>query len=189
MASHRVDRKSRVAVRGCLYSVPARYVGRRLDVRVGAEIIEALDGATVVAAHARGLRGDEILVLDHYLEVLAIKTGAFPGSTALARARAAGTFGPAHERFWVEARRRLGDRPGTSALIEVLLLHRSVPAGSVIAGIEGALTVGSVDPAVVAIEARRAAECTVAPVVPIGEGLSRFDRPPSTARYDDLLEA
>lgn len=73
----------------------------------------------------RGLKGDEILVLDHYLEVLAIKTGAFPGATALARARAAGTFGPAHERFWANARRRLGDRPGTSALIEVLLLHRS----------------------------------------------------------------
>jgi hypothetical protein len=71
------------------------------------------------------LKGDEILVLDHYLEVLAIKTGAFPGATALARARAAGTFGPAHERFWANARRQLGDRPGTSALIEVLLLHRS----------------------------------------------------------------
>lgn len=125
VASHRVDRKSRVAVRGCFYSVPARYLGRRLDVRVGAETIEALDGANTVAAHPRGLKGDEILVLDHYLEVLAIKTGAFPGATALARARAAGTFGPAHERFWANARRRLGDRPGTSALIEVLLLHRS----------------------------------------------------------------
>lgn len=190
VASHRVDRKSRVAVRGCLYSVPARYVGRRLDVRVGAESIEALDGAAVVAAHPRGLKGDEVLVLDHYLEVLAIKTGAFPGATALARARAAGTFGPAHERFWSEARRRLGDRPGTRALIDVLLLHRTVPADSVIAGIQAALGVGSVDPAVVAIEARRAAERTVAVVVPIGEGLSRFDRPvPTTARYDDLLEA
>ncbi len=190
VAGHRVDRKSRVAVRGCLYSVPARYVGRRLDVRVGAETIEALDGANSVAAHPRGLKGDEVLVLDHYLEVLAIKTGAFPGATALARARAAGTFGPAHERFWADARRRLGDRPGTSALIEVLLLHRTVPAGSVIAGIEAAISVGSVDPAVVAIEARRAAEHTVAAVVPIGEGLSRFDRPPpSIARYDDLLEA
>jgi hypothetical protein len=60
----------------------------------------------------------------------------------------------------------------------------------VIAGIEAALGVGSVDPAVVAIQARRAAERTVATVVPIGEGLSRFDRPPpTTARYDDLLEA
>lgn len=96
--------------------------------RVGAETIEALDGAVVVARHARARKGDEVLALDHYLEVLAVKTGAFPGATALARARAGGVFGPTHERFWAEARRRLGDRDGTRALIDVLLLNRSVPA-------------------------------------------------------------
>lgn len=131
-------------------------------------------------------------MLDHYLEVLAIKTGAFPGATALARARSCGAFGPAHERFWTEARRRLGDRDGTRALIEVLLLHRSIPADALVAGIERALTAGSIDPAVVAIEARRIGETpTVAAVViPIGEGLTRFDRPvPTTAVYDALLEA
>ena len=41
-----------------------------------------------MARHARGLKGDEVLVLDHYLEVLAVKPGALPGATALARARA-----------------------------------------------------------------------------------------------------
>jgi transposase len=190
VAGHRVDRKSRVSVRGCLYSVPACHVGKRLDVRVGAETIEILDGAQAVARHARALKGDEVLALDHYLEVLAIKTGAFPGATALARARAGGVFGPTHERFWAEARRRLGDRDGTRALIEVLLLHRSIPADSLVAGIVRALTAGSIDPAVIAIEARRAHEPAVATVVPIGEGLSRFDRPaPSIAGYDDLLEA
>jgi len=179
-----------VSVRGCLYSVPARYVGRRVEVRVGAERVEVLDGATVIAAHARSLKGDEVLVLDHYLEVLAIKPGAFPGATALARARAAGRFGSAHERFWTAARRRLGDRDGTRALIEVLLLHRSLPVDAVIAGIDAALAVGSLDAEVVAVEARRRGERTVAAVLPIGEGLSHFDRPPpSTARYDDLLEA
>jgi hypothetical protein len=114
VATHRVDRKSRVSVRGCLYSVPARYVGRRVDVR-----------------------------------------------------------------------------DGTRALIEVLLLHRSLPSDALIAGIDAALAVGSVDAEVVAVEARRRGERTGgALVIPIGEGLSRFDRPPpSIARYDDLLEA
>ncbi len=190
VAGHRVDRKSRVSVRGCLYSVPAVHVGKRIDVRVGADTIEILDGAIQVARHARGLKGDEVLALDHYLEVLAIKTGAFVGATALARARAAGVFGPAHERFWIQARRRLGDRDGTRCLIEVLLLHRSVTAERVSAGIDAALAVGSLDPAVVAIEARRTVEDTTAAVVPIGEGLNRFDRPaPSIAHYDQLLEA
>ncbi|MBA2624631.1 MAG: hypothetical protein H0U89_03380 [Acidimicrobiia bacterium] len=190
LGSHRVDRKSRVSVRGCTYSVPARYAGRRLEVRVGAEAIEVLDGSKVVARHARGLKGDEVLALDHYLEVLAIKTGAFPGASALARARACGAFDDAHERLWAEARRRHGDRDGTRALIDVLLLHRSVSAAAVVAGIDRALSAGSTDPQVVAIEARRAAEATSAAAVPIGEGLSRFDRPaPSGSDYDDLLEA
>jgi hypothetical protein len=190
VSNHRVDRKARVSVRNCLYSVPARYVARRLDVRVGAETIEVLDGSTVAASHPRGLKGDEVLVLDHYLEVLAVKPGALLAATALARARAAGTFTAAHENLWVEARRRLGDRDGTKALIEVLLLHRSLPAAQVVAGIGRALTAGSVDPAVVAIEARRAVEDRGAPVIPIGAGLTRFDRPaPTTTAYDALLEA
>lgn len=191
LSNHRVDRKARVSVRNCLYSVPARYVGQRVDVRVGAETIEVLDGAKVIARHARGLKGDEVLVLDHYLEVLAVKPGALPGATALARARAAGTFTASHERFWDHARKRLGDRDGTKALVEVLLLHRKMPAGQVTAGIEGALAAGSVDSAVVAIEARKNTEAAEPQnVVPIGEGLNRFDRPaPTIDAYDSLLEA
>ena len=190
VTAHRVDRKSRVSVRGCLYSVPAGLVGRRVGVRVDAETIDVYDGGRLVASHARSLKGDEVLALDHYLEVLAIKTGAFPAATALARARAGGVFGPAHEKFWAEARRRLGDRDGTRALIDVLLLHRTIPADALVTGIQRALTAGSLDAAVIAIEARRATEPLVAVVVPIGEGLSRFDRPtPSIADYDQLLEA
>jgi transposase len=190
IASHRVDRKSRVSVRGTMYSVPARLVGRRVDVRVGAETVEVYDGPMVVARHARARKGDEVLALDHYLEVLAIKTGAFAGASALGRARAGGVFGPAHEQLWSEARRRLGDRDGTRALIEVLLLHRTCDNDALIAGIGRAMSAGSIDPAVILIEARRCAEATIAVVVPIGEGLNRFDRPaPTIAHYDDLLEA
>lgn len=185
----RVDHKSRVHVRGAWYSVPARLVRRRLEARIGAETIEVLDGKTVVARHARSPKGEENLVLDHYLEVLALKPGALPGATALARARAAGAFGPAHEAYWKEARRRRGDRDGTKLLIEVLLLHRTMAAEAVIAGIEAALKVNALDPAVIAIEGRRAGERSASTPLPIGEGLSRFDRPkPTTDRYDELLE-
>jgi transposase len=186
----RVDHKSRVSVRQVLYSVPVRYVAQRLDVRLGADTVEVLDGSKVVARHPRGiLKGSQILTLDHYLEVLSVKPGAMRDATALARARASGAFSDAHERFWNQARRRLGERDGTKALIEVLLAHRAIPATAVIDGVNAALGVGSVDPAVVLIEARKAAEGAIVPALPIGE-LARFDRPkPTLDRYDDLLEA
>lgn len=49
----RVDGRARVAVRQCYYSVPARLVGRRLAVRLGATSVEVLDGARVGACRAR----------------------------------------------------------------------------------------------------------------------------------------
>jgi transposase len=187
--SPRVDRKARISVRNCLYSVPARYVGQRVQARLGAEVLEVFDGARLVASHPRGLKGDEVLTLDHYLEVLAIKPGALAGATALARAHSRGRFGPIHQQFWDLARRQLGDQDGTRALIEVLLIHRSQPHEAVLAGIQAALRAGSIDPAVIAIEARRMAEAASV-IVPIGASLSRFDRPvPSVAAYDQLLQA
>ena len=94
-----------------------------------------------------------------------------------------------HERFWAQARRRLGDANGTRAIVEVLLAHRHLPTNAVVAGITRALATGSVDAQVVVIEARRAARPdTVAPVIPIGTHPG-FDRPkPSLDHYDQLLE-
>jgi hypothetical protein len=40
----RVDRRARVCVRQNYYSVPARYAGRRLAVRLSAMSVEVLDG-------------------------------------------------------------------------------------------------------------------------------------------------
>ena len=65
-----------------------------------------------------------------------------------------------------------------------------MPATAVIAGMNAALAVGSLDPAVVAIEARRAAQDATAGGGAYRGGLARFDRPiPTLDRYDDLLEA
>lgn len=189
--NNRVDAKSRVCVRQCFYSVPARFAGKRLDVMLGAETIEVFHASRLVARHARALhKGSEVLVLDHYLEVLARKPGALPGSTALARARGSGAFTPTHEQFWQTARRRLGDGDGTRVFIDVLLAHRQLPHAAVVAGMAAALAAGSIDPEIVLVEARRAAEgAASALVVPIG-ALARFDRPkPTIGHYDDLLEA
>lgn len=114
------------------------------------------DGRTMVARHQRlAARSGQSVQLDHYLEVLKTKPGALPGSTALARARESGAFTSAHEAFWAASRRVNGDADGTRELIGVLLLHRSMDAGDIHAGISAALVVGAVSADVVAVEARR----------------------------------
>lgn len=187
----KVDTKGRICVRQSFYSVPVRLARRTVTVRLGAQVLEAVDAGKVVARHVRSLhKGTEDLVLDHYLEILVRKPGAMPGSTALAQARAAGAFGPSHERFWGQARRRLGDGAGTRALIGVLLLQRRMPAQVVTEAMDAALAIGSVAPDVVAIEARRiAARRPPADIVPIGTGAVDTRPVPRLDRYDLLLAA
>lgn len=61
-------------MRQCYYSVPARFAGRRLPVRLTAGTVEVLDGPRVVARHHRAAgRYVEVLASDHYLEVLKTK--------------------------------------------------------------------------------------------------------------------
>lgn len=157
----RVDRSALVTVRQARYSVPVRYIGRKLRVSLRASELVVFDGRTVVARHERVIaRYGQAVLLDHYLEVLKHKPGALGGSTALARAREAGIFTALHEAFWAESRKVNGDAAGTRELIDVLLLHRSVQTAAVLAGIRAALTVGAVTADVVAVEARLAAAGT-----------------------------
>lgn len=202
----RVDRYSRVSVRQCHYSVPARLIGHRVRVLLRASDLELFDGRNRVARHERSaLRGSETLVLDHYLEVLVRKPGALRGSTALVQARSAGTFTAAHEAFWAAARKAHGDSGGTRALVEVLLLHRHHEHADVVAGITAALTVGAVSADVVAVETRKHQQqanpkaATDVPVVvdlnqrrlaDLTDQLPTDLRPlPSVAPYDSLLTA
>jgi hypothetical protein len=80
--------------------VPVRLINRRVRVVPRASEVLTYDGRTLVAVHERSARRDAaVLVLDHYLEVLARRPGALPGATALVQAREAGTFTAVHEAF------------------------------------------------------------------------------------------
>ena len=153
----RVDRYARVTVRQCHYSVPASLVGHRARVLLRAsELIVYDDKRRQVARHPRlTRRGAQHLILDHYLEVLVRKPGALPGAIALSQARACGAFTKEHDRFWSRARRARGDAAGTQALIEVLLLHRTLPRDAVFAGLRAAAEVGATSADLVAVEARK----------------------------------
>jgi len=196
------DAKARICVRQAWYSVPASLARRRLTVKLHAEHLEvfAPGSDTIVAVHARSLhKHTESLELDHYLEILARKPGALPGATALAQARRSGKFTGLHDEFWTRARRDRGDAAGTRALIDVLWLHRRLPATAVAAGLRAALRAGTCDPAVVAIEARRWADGhgddaasqqrkRHATVVDLPTALPGATRPaPTLDSYDQLL--
>jgi transposase len=184
----KVDTKGRICVRQSFYSVPVGLGRREVQVRLGAQSFEVMADGKVVATHDRSLhKGTEELVLDHYLEILLRKPGALPGSTALVQARACGAFGPTHERFWSQARRKLGDGTGTRALIGALLLQRRLPAATVIAAMEAALAIGSVDPEVVAIEARRIGDGRPKVVVPLAKAAGALRPAPTLDGYDELL--
>jgi transposase len=191
--SCRVDAKARICVRQSYYSVPARLAGRRVEARLGATGIVVRAEGKVVAEHVRSLhKGSEDLLLDHYLEVLVRKPGALAGATALTAARAAGAFTATHQRFWETARRALGDGAGTRSLVGVLLLHRTMPTAAVTAGMTAALTLGRLEPDVVAVEARRHLEGIRTPAAPLEQlpaaALAGSDRrAPTLAGYDELL--
>jgi transposase len=202
--SAKADTKARISVRNALYSVPASLARRRLTVKLHAEHLEVLAPGSdaIVAVHTRSLhKNTQTLELDHYLEILVRKPGALPGATALAQARTTGVFTGLHDEFWQRARAKHGDGDGTRALIDVLLLHRRMPAGAVAAGLRAALRAGATDPAVVSIEGRRWADGygddpesrrrrRLADVVPLPDGLPDVDRPaPSLDGYDQLLGA
>ena len=184
----RVDTKSRICVRQNFYSVPVAYAGRRVSVRLGANEVAVYDGPRQLARHERSPgRGREVLVLDHYLEVLAVKAGAMPGSSALFAARHSGRFSATHDSFYAAARRAHGDAEGTRAIIAVLLLERTMSRGAVIEGMKRVLSVNVVDPELVAIEARRSVESRANSELS-NPHLATFDRAlPTIAHYDELL--
>jgi transposase len=152
-----VRRDSRVVVRQNYYSVPARFIGTQIRISLRANDLVVFDRNRVVASHERLTHRYHYRDnLDHYLEILKIKPGALAGSTALAQARTAGAFTTTHDAFWQAAKAAHGDAEGTRALIEVLLLHRRMPAAAVLAGMAVTLQAGSTSPDLVAIEARKA---------------------------------
>jgi transposase len=206
--SLRVDRHSEISVRTNRYSVPVRLIGRMVRVVLHASELVVYDGRQEVARHERlRAKGGRKVELDHYLEALVRKPGALPGATALEQARAVGKFTPVHDAWWAAASKAHGDREGTRALIDVLLLNRHMNHEHIVAGIAAALRAGALTADAVSLEARKAAEADDStgilapePAVPAAAAtvtslterrLAQLPpdlRPlPSVAHYDQLL--
>ena len=144
-----VDGKGCVQVRTNFYSTPLR-VGTRCRVRVLAATVEVWHEGRRVAVHERCYnRRQQVLDLEHYLDVMAHKPGAFAGSRPLAQWRAAGRWTREYDQLWRSLQQRHGEQAGTRLMIEVLQLGRSGGYVQLTGAIAQAVKLGTYDAAAV----------------------------------------
>jgi hypothetical protein len=131
---------------------------------------------------------ESALDLEHYLDVLSHKPGAFAGSKPLAQWREAGRWPESYDELWRRLRARHGKQEGTRAMISVLLLGREFDHARLRAAIFTTVSLGACDVAAVRYLLTEARLHKGRPEpIDVGE-LARFDRPmPSVADYDTLL--
>lgn len=83
----KVDKFATVTANRVHYSVPDKYVGKRLDARIYTGFVEIYDGSERIARHERHYgRGEYVIDIFHYLKTLKRKPGALSQSTALLQA-------------------------------------------------------------------------------------------------------
>jgi len=157
---------------------------------VHSSYVEIWHQGECVARHERCFnRQQKVLNLEHYLEALTKKPGAFAGSTPLEQWRAQGRWPASFDRFWEMLKQRRGQQPGTRAMIEVLLLGRQYGYPPLEEVIEKALDLSCFDVEAVRLllDAERNGKREPREAVEVG-ALRVYDRPqPTTRNYDQLL--
>ncbi len=103
------------------YSVPERYVGSIVRAAVGAEKVRVYHDHQLIAEHPRQfIEGSDSLNLDHYLDQLKIKPGAFWDCKAVHQHQ----FAPEILELWDRLKNRFELRAANKELIKILLLER-----------------------------------------------------------------
>ncbi len=184
----RVDGLGCVRVRTNLYSAPVN-VGKTVEVRLYPSCIEIWNEGRCLARHERCYeRNQQVLDLEHYLDVLERKPGALIGSKPLAAWRQRGLWPESYDRLLAELIDRHGKQSGTRQMIQVLSLIKDHGHRRLRTAIEEALALGCSDVAAIRHLAEAAdlvrARSTI---IELGT-LSRYERPqPSLNDYDALL--
>jgi hypothetical protein len=190
IAFPRVDGLGCVRVRTNLYSVPAAS-GKTVEVRLYPSYVEVRDEGRRIACHERCHgRQQQVLDLEHYLDVLERKPGALIGSRPLAAWRKRGWWPPSYDRLLDELILRHGRQSGTRQMIQVLILIKQHGHQRVRAAVEEAIALGCTDAAAVRhlVEAADLAHARSA-LIELG-ALARFERPlPAITDYDGLLSS
>jgi transposase len=185
-----VDTKGCVKVRTNRYSVPVK-AGTAVQVKAQPAAIEVWQDGACIARHERCYeRGQQILNLEHYLEVLERKPGALAGSTPLAQWREQGRWPASFDRLWQELMRRQGKAEGTRQMIRLLQLGKAQGYEKLQTAAESALAWGCGDEAAVRyLLLTEPAGRPPQESIEVG-WLDRYERPqPRVNEYDQLLAA
>jgi hypothetical protein len=165
--------------------------GTEVHAKVYASWVELWHAGRCVARHERCYRRQQqILDLEHYLDVLYRKPGALAGSRPLEQQRRAGLWPASFDQIWQSLVDRHGKQSGTRQMIEMLMLTRQYGHDRLRQAIEQALASGCTDPAAVR-HLLHAKELNHAACEVIDVGLlARYERPvPMVNEYDQLLMA
>jgi transposase len=183
-----VDGLRCVRVRTNRYSIPLP-PGTVVEARLLADYVELWHQGKRVARHERCYsRQQQILDLEHYLDVLRKKPGALEGSTPLAQWRQAGRWPDSFDRLWQALNTRHGRQQGTRQMIELLSLGASEGWDQLRGAVDQALSLGCQDVAAIR-HLMISTQLTKPTVETIEVGLlARYERPlPVMNSYDQLL--
>jgi transposase len=184
----RVDGLGCVRLKTNLYSAPSP-PGRTVEVRLYPSHVEVRDEGRLIARHERCYeRQQQVLDLEHYLDVLERKPGAFIGSKPLAAWRAQGLWPASYDQLLDALIERHGQPSGTRQMIQVLSLIKPYGHERVRAAVAEASALGCADAAAVrhlveAVDLTHARDA-----ITELNALARFERPlPVMTDYDGLL--
>jgi hypothetical protein len=153
--------------------------------------VELWHDGRCVATHDRCYsRQQQVLNLEHYLDVLFRKPGALAGSRPLEQRRQAGLWPESFDVIWASLMERHGKSSGTKQMIDLLKLAKHNGQGRLQEAIETALATGCKDAAAVQ-HLFHAPDLNRIPCEAIDIGsLERYQRPlPLVNEYDQLLMA
>jgi transposase len=172
------------------YSVPLP-AGTQVQAKVYASTVELWHDGRCVARHERSYhRQQQILDLEHYLDVLYRKPGALAGSKPLEQRRQAGLWPASFDRIWQALIERHGKQSGTKQMIDLLKLSPKHGYLKLQGAIESALAGNCYDAAAVRhllnADELRHQSCEA---IDVG-ALECYARPlPVMHEYDQLLTA
>jgi transposase len=184
-----VDGKGCVKVKTNWYSTPL-WPGLRVTARVWPSLIEVEHDGKCMARHQRSYgRGNQILNLEHYLDVLEKKPGAMQGSTPLMQWRQAGRWPASMDQIWRKLEERHGRSRGTKEMIALVRAGLSDEWNKLIHAVEQALSLGVTDSAaIIHILQMPDPEQRKRYAITLAADLAQFERPqPVMDDYDLLL--